>query len=79
MKSKSPWSRFLDKSLKSGKKATRHVNKFLVQRMDSLSQVKRPIIGWLSLVVLIATVSTVQWILLGRSLVNEVGGVGGSY
>lgn len=79
MKSKSPWSRFLDKSLKSGKKATRHVNKFLVQRIDRLGQVKRPIIGWLSLVVLIATVSTVQWILLGRSLVNEVGGIGGSY
>lgn len=79
MKSNDSWSNFLNEPLRASRKAIKHINKFLVQRIDRLHQVKRPFIGWVLLVVLIATVSMVQWVLLGRSLVNETGAIGGSY
>lgn len=79
MRNKNPWNTLSKKLSKIGKSTTKHTDRFLVQRLDRLKQVKRPVIGWSLLVTIVITVSILQWMTLKGALMTQSYTKGGAY
>ena len=64
---------------KLSKNAMRHARRFVSSRLDRLSSIKRMVIGWVVLVVILAGISLVQWIGFRASYTTETPAHGGTF
>lgn len=61
------------------KNALRHAHRFVTSRLDHLAEVKRDVIGWIVLVLLLVGLSAVQWGLFRGAYADQVPAEGGTY
>ena len=61
------------------KSSLRHAQKFVTARLDRLSLVRRVVVGWIALVLILAGVSTAQWFGFRQAYLTNVPANGGSY
>ncbi len=64
---------------KAEKDTVRHTRKFLFSRFSRLSLVRRAVLGWVILIMILIAVSGVQWTNSRQSFVHTVSGLGGTY
>ena len=83
------WKRFESIRYKKGdfskrvrkmeKSSLRHARKFVTARLDRLSLVRRVVVGWVALVVILAGVSLAQWFGFRAAYLTEAPIKGGAY
>lgn len=88
-KPKPSWRRFRKMRLSSRqlnrraqrieKSALRHAHRFVTSRLNHLAEVKRDVIGWIVLVLLLVGLSTVQWGLFRGAYADQAPARGGTY
>lgn len=61
------------------KTTLRHAHIFISSRLEHLAGVKRHVLGWIFLVILLITISTVQWLSFRELYANSAPAKGGSY
>ena len=86
---KSSWKKFLrldfvtkdlDGQTQNLTKTTlRHAHTFISSRLEHLAGVKRHVLGWIFLVILLITVSMVQWLSFRELYAHNAPAGGGSY
>ena len=86
---KSSWKKFLrldfatkdldGQAQKLTKTTLRHTHMFISSRLEHLAGVKRHVLGWIFLVILLITVSMVQWLSFRELYAHNAPARGGSY
>jgi putative periplasmic oligopeptide-binding protein of oligopeptide ABC transporter len=86
---KSSWKKFLrldfatkdldGQAQKLTKTTLRHTHMFISSRLEHLAGVKRHVLGWIFLVILLITISMVQWLSFRELYAHNVPARGGSY
>ena len=86
---KSSWKKFLrldfstkeldGQAQKLTKTTLRHAHMFISSRLEHLAGVKRHVLGWIFLVILLITVSMVQWLSFRELYAHNAPARGGSY
>lgn len=61
------------------RKTLRHTQRFVMSRLENLQNVKRQVLGWLILVIILVGVSLTQWLAFRNSYVTEANVAGGTY
>ena len=64
---------------KAGKSAMRHARRFVSSRLDRLATVKRMVVGWIVLVLVLIGISAVQWIGFRAAYMTEAPTAGGTF
>ena len=70
----------LGQSVRQMEKTTiRHAKKFVSSRLDRLSAIRRSVFGWITLIVVLAGVSAVQWYSFRQAYTVDIPTSGGTY
>lgn len=78
-KLRSPHKAILRGAKKIEKSTTRHARRFVSSRLNRLSRVKRHVLGWGVLVVVLAGVSVAQWVGFREGYMTMAANQGGTY